>query len=91
MTGIGESILKAGGGAALLALLIRRGPDERARALQEFLDRVRSRFSGEVGFVGIDEAGQPFAAHSSVRMLHGLLRKGEQHVADVGSGFFDPS
>ena len=89
MTGVGESILKAGGGGALIALLAGASDENRDRILSEFLDRIRTRFKGEAGCVGIDRVGRPFASHSSRHMVHGFLRQGRHHVSDQGSGYGD--
>ena len=89
MTGVGEAILKAGGGGALIALLAGASGENRDRILSEFLERIRARFGGEAGCVGIDRDGGYFAAHSSHRMVHGFLKKGRHHVSDQGSGYRD--
>ena len=91
MTGVGEAILKAGGGGALLALLADACDQDLNRILSGFLDRILKRFSGEAGCVGIDREGRPFAAHTSSRMVHGLIRQGGIHTSDSGEGFFDLS
>ncbi len=88
MTGIGEAILKVGGGSALLFLLGNVCEGEKDRVVSDFLDRIKSRFLGVAGFVGIDRGGQPFAAHSSERMVHGIVRKDFRQVREVGAGFF---
>ncbi len=91
MTGVGEAILKAGGGVVLLALLADACDQDLNRILSGFLDRILKRFSGEAGCVGIDREGRPFAAHTSSRMVHGLIRQGVIHTSDSGEGFFDLS
>ncbi len=87
MTGVGEAILKAGGGGTLLALLASTSKENRDTILSGFLDRIQARFSGEAGCVGADRNGLPFAAHSTSRMVHGFLRKGHHHVSDQASGY----
>lgn len=91
MTGVGEAILKAGGGGAILALLSTADDQEPNRILTGFLERILKRFSGEAGCVGIDREGRPFAAHTSSRMVHGLIRPGFSHAEDSAQGFFDLS
>ncbi|MCL5286340.1 MAG: isoaspartyl peptidase/L-asparaginase [Nitrospirae bacterium] len=88
MTGVGEAIMKAGGGAALLALLAGSGDRDPNGILIAFFDRILKRFSGEAGAVGIDREGRPFAAHSSSRMVHGLISEGVRQTSETGPGFF---
>ena len=91
MTGVGEAILKAGGGGGLLALLSTADDQDPNRILTGFLERILKRFSGEAGCVGIDREGRPFAAHTTSRMVHGLIRPGLCHAGDSAKGFFDLS
>ena len=86
MTGVGESILKAGGGLAILTRIEGKGATVALEAtLDEFFRFMYRRFGGTAGCIGIDLSGRPFAAHSSSRMFHGLIDgEGVCTVSDVG-------
>jgi len=86
MTGVGESILKTGGGLAILAKLA-SGPGSPAREtiFEEHFRILGQRFGGPAGGVGIDAGGRPFVVHSSSHMLHGRIEAGAKGVvSDLG-------
>lgn len=85
MTGVGEAILTAGGGVALLVGLSLTPPGPGAEAVSSrALDRLRiiqNRFGAETGCVGIS-GGEPFFAHTSPRMIRGVVTPDRVLVAD---------
>jgi beta-aspartyl-peptidase (threonine type) len=86
MTGVGESILKSGGGLMVLTRLtgVRDGMPP-VEVLGDFFRTMNRKFGGTGGCVGIDFMGRPFAAHSSIHMVHGWIGEtGEPGFSDVG-------
>lgn len=81
MTGIGEAILKAGGGLSLLHRL--EGRKEASGLVDTFFRGMQERFGGTAGCVGLTSRGAPFVAHSTPTMVHGmLLPSGDRVIAE---------
>lgn len=85
MTGVGEAILTSGGGVALLVVLSLGAPMPGKEAFSslalERLRQIQNRFSAETGCVGICK-GEPFFAHTSPRMIRGVVTTDRFLVAD---------